>query len=405
MKKKLLSISYLPIKQFLKLSKVKKIVVIILILILLTLINQTVSKKESDYITEKAKKATITQTVAETGNLNSGAAVNLTSPTTGIVNEVFVFNGQIVEAGDLVLKITSTATEQKKAEAYSTYLAAQDALNTASAGAHTLRSSMYTYWDIYYDMATGDNYENGDGSPRSDERLDPEFQIAQENWIAAEKEYKDQQTTVAQAQAKVSSTWLLYQATQNAEVKAHSSGKIANLSVSEGMDIDLDENILAIVNDTNNTTVSVPINEIDISKIKAGQKAIIEIDAIDDEKFKGKVDRVDSVGTNSQGVVTYNVYIELSESNPNFRSGMTTNVEIETNTVRDVLTVPNSSVKPYQGGRAVQILENGKPKYIPVRIGVRGEARTQIIDGIIDGQEIIVGTKNAQLKKTGAFGF
>ncbi|HVT01673.1 MAG TPA: efflux RND transporter periplasmic adaptor subunit [Patescibacteria group bacterium] len=385
---------------FFRLSLLKKIIIIVIVLIVLSVINKATGKKESNYITEKATKSTVTQIVAETGNINTGASTDILSPTNGIVEDIYVKNGDVVKTGDPLFKINSTATEQEKADAYSNYLSAQNLLNTAQSEEHTLRSAMYTSWDTYYNLATGDNYENGDGTPKNDARLNPEFQEAQENWVAAEKEYKDQQTAVAQASAKVNSTWLLYQATQNADVKAQTEGMVANLAITSGIDIKANDPALTIVSPTGNIFVNVPINEIDISKIKEGQSATIDIDAIEDKSFKGTVDRVDSVGKNDKGVITYNVYIKLNENDPRIRSGMTSNVEINTEKIGNTLSVSNSAVKPYQGGHAVQILDKGKPKYIPVRIGIIGDDKTQILSGIKEGQEVIIGAKNAAAKQS-----
>jgi len=265
---------------------------------------------------------------------------------------------------------------------------------------------MLSTWKTFYDLATNSTYEEDDGTPKVEERKLVEFNTASDDWLAAESKYKDQETVVSQAQAKVSSTWLLYQATQNAEVKATANGVVANLAVAVGDDITAStETALVIVSASENEFVRVEINEIDIPKVKSGQKAEVEIDAIDDKIFAGEVARVDSVGTNTQGVITYNVYVKLLETDPDIRAEMTASVDIETNSIENALSVPNSAIKPYQGGKAVQILEKGKPVYVPIRVGVKGDSRTEIIDGLEDGQEIIVGAKNVLIERESPFGF
>lgn len=404
--KKIRSTISKPLRFFFRLSLVKKILVIVVVIIILAVLNSTIfAQKQSGYVLGQVERGEISETVSETGNIYAGAITEIKSPTNGIVEEIYVSNGQTVAVGDTLIRIQSTATVQEQQAAYASYLAAQTSLNSANSMANTLRANMYGAWDRFYDMATGDEYEN-DGKPKEDERLAAEFQIAEDTWKAAEKQYKDQQTAIAQAQALTSSTWLAYEATQNAEVKATSKGVIANLAVTRGNNIVANTMpIMTINSDSQTQFVHVVINEIDIPKIRPGQKATIKIDAIRDEEFQGEVTRVDSIGTNTQGVITYNAYINLLVSDGRIRSGMTANVDISTETRTNALSVPNSAVKPYQGGRAVQVLVNNEPEYIPVRVGIRGRERTEILEGLNEGQEIITGARNEVVQRESGLGF
>jgi RND family efflux transporter MFP subunit len=395
-----------PLSFFKRLSFKKKIVVVIVLgVILIFGWNKIFGGRADQYVTGEVTRATITQSVSEIGNVEAGASVDITSPSTGVVEEVLVDNGDEVDVGDLLFKVVSSATEQEKSAAYSNYLTAVSSLNTAGSTANSLKSTMLSKWKIFYDLATNSTYENDDNTPKTENRVLVEFNTAKEDWLAAEAKYKDQQTAIFQAHADVSSKLLLYEATQNAEVKATSKGRVANLAVAQGSDTVASDTVLVIVTESKNPYVRLPINEIDVTKIEEGQKAEIEVDAIDDKIFKGIVDRVDSVGTNTQGVITYNVYVKLIDTSPLIRSEMTANVDIQTKTVDDALSVPNGAVKPYQGGRAVQMLEGNEAKYIPVRIGIRGDERTEIIEGLSEGQEIIIGATNELIRRSGGFGF
>ena len=83
---------------------------------------------------------------------------------------------------------------------------------------------------------------------------------------------------------------------------------------------------------------------------------------------------------------------------------MSVDADIKTKTAKNVLIVPNSSVKPYQGGRAVRVPgEKGEVKFIPVEIGIRGIKNTQILSGIRQGQEVITALSNESIKRPGLF--
>ena len=121
----------------------------------------------------------------------------------------------------------------------------------------------------------------------------------------------------------------------------------------------------------------------------------------------GIVQRRDDIGQDDEGVITYNVYIDIVDPDEELKSGMTVDVDIVTNELADVLAVPNTAVKPYQGGKSVRILnrETDELENIPVTIGIKGEIYTQILDGIQEGDEIVVSLTNDKVERSGAFGF
>ncbi len=391
----------------------KKIITVVIFFIILTLLLQIIGNitKKPSYITAKAEKTNITEEVSETGNVVAGGRVDVVSPTNGIITEVFAENGDNVTEGQNLLTVQSSATEQEQQAAYSNYLTAQAALNSAESNLNVLRASMYTDWDTFRNLATGDAFETGDNKPKEKERLEsPDFQISQDTWIAAEKKYKDQQTVVSQAKAQLGSTWLLYETTQNAIVKAPISGTISNLSVNKGNAVkastitSASQPVLSIAN-FSITEVKISLSETDISKIKPNQKAKIEVKAVDNKTYNGIVRRVDKIGTENQGVIRYNVYIEIITPDDKLLTGMNADVTVTTSKLDNVLSVPNSAIKPYQGGRAVRIpLGKDQTKFVPVVTGARGTTKTQILKGISEGQDVITALSNQQVKRPGLFG-
>lgn len=403
-----------PLLKFQKLSLFKKIIVVIVIGIVVIVSQQYFANtKKNGYMVERARMSSITEIVSETGNIVGTGKTDVYSPATGTVYDVKINNGYYVDKGQELFKVNSTATIQEQQAAYANYLTAKNTLDAALSTAHTLRSDMYTKWKSFRDLATSSNYENEDDTPRKDERLSAEFQSSQDDWLAAEAGYKDQQAVISQAQASVNSTWLLYQATQNATVLAQSNGTISNMSVGEGDNVkaytgptSLVKPVLAIAN-FSKYTVKLSINEADISKIKPGQDVSLQIDAFKNKNYKGIVERVDDIGTDESGVIKYNVYIEITNPDDKLKFGMTIDADITTGRLDNVLIVPNSAVKPYKNGKAVRVVnpQNKQIDYIPVEIGIKGSKGTQIIRGISEGQEVVTSLKNEQVKRKGMFGF
>lgn len=395
------------------LSLKKKLFFTILVVVGVGLIIFRISElyKPAPYTLQKASKSDITEFVSETGNITSGGSANVYSPTNGVVDNVFVSNGDTVEKDQDLFSVKSSATEQEQQAAYSSYLSASALLNAANSTQDTLRAEMFTKWKTFLDLATNSTYENSDKSPNTGNRTAAEFNIAKNYWYAAEKKAKDQQTAIAQAQAQVASTWLLYQATQNSTVKAPMKGIISNLSVTIGSPVSIStallpqSPVLVISNGSINEAV-IALGETDIAKVKPMQNVQINVDAAGNKDYKGLVARVDNIGVKNQGVVTYNVYLKISDPDENLRPGMSIDAKITTKQLSNVLSVSNSAIKPYQGGKAVRIpgVKKGDIKYIPVIIGVKGKEKTQILKGVYEGQDVVTSLANEQVKRPGLFG-
>lgn len=397
--------------KFKSLSFKKKVAVIILVIILGLITFQVIGNitKKPTYTLVKVTRENLSETVSETGSIVANGKTDVFSPTNGIITEVLVQNDQIVEKGEELFKVESSATEQEKQAAYSTYLTAQAILNSAKSTLNTYQAAMFEAWDEYKTLAENDTYENADGTPKNDQRTLPAFHIAQKEWLAAEAKYKDQQTAIAQGQAQASSTWILYQATQNSVVKAPIAGTVSNLSVAKGNSVNIKSAtnthpVLTVAN-FSQTEVVLALSETDINKVASGQTAEIDVKAIPGKKFEGVVKRADTIGTESEGVIKYFVYIQLLDADENLRSKMTVDADIKTKNLANVLVVPNSAVKPYQGGRAVRVVDKNTKqiKYIPVEIGIKGENKTQIIKGINEGDEVIQSLANEQIKRPSLF--
>jgi HlyD family secretion protein len=161
---------------------------------------------------------------------------------------------------------------------------------------------------------------------------------------------------------------------------------------------------------TDQKVASITLNEVDVSKIKLGDKATLTFDAIDGLTMTGSVAEIDDVGTVSQGVVSYKVKITFDTENEMVKPGMSVNAAIITNTKQDVITVPTSAVKTIGGMSYVQILNTASspadatatgiqgvlsavpPEQIPVEVGLSDDTKTEIISGLAEGQEIVTRT-------------
>jgi multidrug efflux pump subunit AcrA (membrane-fusion protein) len=369
--------------QWLKsLSLIKKVLLIIVVGLVLFLIRPKANEEEISYQTKAVATGSVSQVVSETGEIMSTGKTEVNSTITGIVTEVYVDNGDEVKKNQALFKVESSATAEDRAKAYASYLAAKNILNSAEQNKKSYESDMWQAHESF-EAQSLDTELSVD---------DPIFIQTERDWQASEKKYLDQDKVITQAQAAVASAWFSYQATIDGEVKSPIGGVVANLSVSEGQQVTATD-IALIVSSASETWVELSVSESDVITISPDQTAIVSVDALSDSSLEAKVKRVDQFGSETSGVVTYKVYLVLNENALEVKPAMTVQVDITTQNKDDVLVVLNSAVKPYQGGKAVQVLseKTGQVVYVPVKIGIEGEKTTEIVSGLKEGQEVITG--------------
>lgn len=149
----------------------------------------------------------------------------------------------------------------------------------------------------------------------------------------------------------------------------------------------------------------VALNEVDVSKVRVGQKATLTFDAFSDLTITGKVVQVDTIGTTSQGVVTYNVKIAFDTQDDRVKGAMSTNAAIIVDTQQDVLMIPNSAVKS-NGSYYVETFDRSigvstssqgfasavAPARQNVSIGSANDSMTVITGGLKEGDLVVTRT-------------
>lgn len=374
-------------KRWSNLTKSKKIIVSMVTIVIAGFIffqARGSADDEIQYQFTSVSNGSVTSFVSESGEITSTGLTKVPSTITGIVDEIYVENDQEVTRGDSLFLVTSTATDAERATAYSTYQSAVSALDIANS---TYRSK----------QATADNVLDTLSGHDDDETFEQK-----DTRTTAESARDNAYYSVVSAKAALSKAWFSYQATIDGVVKATADGVVANLAIAEGQHVNALDDALLIVSNSG-TWVTISVTENDVVEIESGQKVEISVDALPGEKLTGEVNRVDSVGTVDSGVVTYNIYILVDQLDTNVLPSMTVSVDITTKEVEGVLTIPNSAIKPYQGSKAVQIMDEntGQIIYLPIKLGVTGNTKSEVVSGLTEGQQIIASSNSGSESRSG----
>ncbi|MEI7709711.1 MAG: HlyD family efflux transporter periplasmic adaptor subunit [bacterium] len=198
-------------------------------------------------------------------------------------------------------------------------------------------------------------------------------------------------------------------------IKAPFDGTLANISIKQSDQVGSGTTVATFI--TPKQLAEISMNEVDVAKIKIGQKATLTFDAIPDLSISGLVADVDTIGTVSQGVVTYIVKVSFDTQDDRIKPSMSVSAAIITAAKQDVLLVPNSAVKSQNGTSYVEMFDapiipptDGligsiskiAPNKITVEIGIVSDSQTEIISGIKEGDEIVSRTITPKTTATAA---
>lgn len=199
-------------------------------------------------------------------------------------------------------------------------------------------------------------------------------------------------------------------------IKAPFDGQVASLNAVKGNQVDSSTALATVISPEKNAKIS--LNEIDVAKIKVGDKSKLTFDAFPDLSLDGEVIDVDNIGTVVSGVVSYNVKIRISDPDSRIKVGMSVSATIINGQKENVLIVPTSAIKTLSTnknqsyvevlpeglqttGTSTSITTNLLPTKKNVVTGLSNDIQTEIVSGLTEGEKIIIRTINA-VSTTGA---
>lgn len=195
-------------------------------------------------------------------------------------------------------------------------------------------------------------------------------------------------------------------------IRAPFDGIIAKVDIKKTDSVSSGTTIATLI--TEQQIAEISLNEVDAAKVKIGEKATLTFDAIDGLTMAGTVIDMDSIGTVSQGVVTYMIKIGFASEDDRVKSGMSVSANIITNVKSDVLIVPSSAIKQQGSGYYVEVFDQKLtpatgtqsitsptlPSQKTVTIGLANDTDTEIVSGLNENDQIITRTIIAAVAST-----
>jgi HlyD family secretion protein len=134
----------------------------------------------------------------------------------------------------------------------------------------------------------------------------------------------------------------------------------------------------------------VEVSEVDIDRIEAGQPVYLTFDAIPGRTYQGEATEIGLAGVAVQGVVNFEVTVEILDADEAIRPGMTAAVNIVVEQIENVLLVPNRAVRVQDGERVVYVSRAGQLEVVPVVLGASSDTDSEVIGGELQVGDLIV---------------
>lgn len=372
--------------------------------------------------TEKVDKRDITQTVTATGTINPEFKVKITPEVTGEIMKLPVDEGDKVKKGTLLIRIQAKTYTAQKERADAVLLSSKATLSMRRAELDKVKAAYNRVKELQAKGLASNS----------------ELETAESNYLSSKALYEAQQSAVLQSKASVKEA---DDRLSKTAIYAPMDGTISQLNVELGERVlgsgfSQGTNIMTVSN-LNNMEATVEVDENDVVLISVGDTTRIEIDAFGDRIFKGIVTKIGNtaktggLGTQDQ-VVNFEVRIKLIDTDKNLRPGMSCTAKIETETIKNVLSVPLQSVtarnaselangkkdkktndnKPLNVKKRTKskqklqeivfVIKNGKADFAKVKTGISDDNYIQIKSGLKENQEVVTGSYRAisrELKK------
>ena len=372
--------------------------------------------------TDKVAQRNLTEIVVANGKIQPVTEVTISPEVSGEIIELPVKEGQAVKKGQLLLKINPDIYLAALNQAKAGYEAALATANSAKANLEKAESDYKRNQQLYYSNLVDESDFVG-------------FKVARDMAQAQLESDNDQvdvsKAAVDSAQDSLNKTTIVSPldgtiSKLNSQLGERVLGTVQN----EGTEI-------MVISDLSAMEARVDVGEMDVTGIKPGQKASLDVDAFKDRKFNGVVTAVGSSSEDNnpqqgmssssssgngqtQEATKFEVRIRISDKEA-FRPGMSVSSEIETRYRTNVLTVPIASVTmrsmgakadppgdptnavagstnaPVFGGPAskpsevVFVVQGDHVQAMPVKIGICNDEYWEITSGLTNGQEIVSG--------------
>lgn len=328
----------------------------------------------------------LVQRVVASGEVSSQSLAQVGSEITGVVARRAVREGDAVRAGDLLLALRDDEQQARLREAEAALRQLQDSERPQAAAA--LREAQSALNQAERELARRETLQAR--GLLAVEALEQ----ARQARIRAREALNRARLDAAALAAGASQEQLLRQRLEAARaalaktrIHAQHDGIVQTRSVEPG-DLVQPGRVLLEIARTDSREILLPLDEKNLAPLALGQHARVIADAYPERALQARVAFIAPAVDPARG--TLDVHLELLEPADFLRQGMTVSVEIRTAERERALVLPHDALRQRDGERArVLVLDAGRVAEREVRLGLRGSALSEVLDGLQDGAQVL----------------
>lgn len=389
-------------------------------------------KVDLSELTVPVKAQDLTVRIEANGTVVPIQTVNLSPKSAGVVQKLYVEQGDKVEAGQIIAQMDSATLQAELMQARANLAQAEANVAQVRSGSRSetiaqaqasvaQAEAQVREAQARLDLASDRvrrNQSLADEGAISRDRLDEMTSEAQrarasvEQAQAAVREARqrlaERQTgsrpeEIAQAEAQVLEARGRVQAVEtridDTVVRAPFAGVITQKYATEGAFVTPTTSASTNSSATSTSIVALAsgleilaeVPEVDIGQIKDGQAVEITADAFPDQVFEGKVRLIAPAAVEEQNVTSFQVRVALTSGQEELRSGMNVDLTFLGTKLNQALVVPTVAIVTKEGQTGVLVVnDENQPEFQPVTIGPSIGNQTQVMEGVNSGERVFV---------------
>ena len=291
----------------------------------------------------KVESGPITAVVAATGTLNPVVSVQVGSQVSGQIKEILVDFNSAVKAGQLIARIDPETFQLRVRQAEADLEATRAAVAVQRAEVARANAGLLDAQRDYErkQMLVDKNFISAAERDKALTVLD----TAKAASAVAQAQVKNSEAVVRQRELQVAQARVDLERTA---IRSPVDGTVVKRSVDSGQTVAASlqaPELFVIARDLSDMQVEASIDEADVGRIRADQKASFTVDAFPGRSFDGRVKQVRKAAKVESNVVTYTVVISAANPELALLPGMTANVRIVSAHKENVLKLPNAALR------------------------------------------------------------
>ncbi len=357
---------------------------------------------------QKVEERELRAIVSASGKIRPKVSVDISANTSGKVVKVAVDEGDIVEKGQFLMQIDPTPAEANVRQIEASIAAARANMELDEANLRQLKVELDRQETLFKRGLTSEDVLQKSRTSHDVQKLQTQ---------ARKQEIMRLQAMLLGARHELSKV----------NIHADISGVITKRNIEEGENVFVGAfnnpaTILLTIADLSVIEAEIEVDETDIVNVQVGHESVIKVDAYPDSSFKGVVTKVGhspilSLGSQQQAT-SFEVVVQLTETIPNVRPGLSCKAEITTGYREKAIAVPIQALtlrKPSElkqekkrarrrrtseaandmtkeeESQGVFVINDAKVTFYKVKTGIAGDRFFEVISGLEVGSEVVIG--------------